>query len=123
MKVMDVSLNFWNTSKWRPKYWENVQNHSAAPWFWALLSKSLEEVLNSLHVLVVLAILKISAPNAENKVKGNWSWHNYFGFTRESPKVIWKLMTLTIGSIDSGSKLKSSDLHVAQFFQASFWFH
>ena len=34
-------------------------------WFWALFKKALKQVLNLLHVHVVLAILQISAPNTE----------------------------------------------------------
>ena len=34
-------------------------------WFWGLFKKALKQVLNLLHVLVVLAILQISASNTE----------------------------------------------------------
>lgn len=58
MNVMDLSLNYWNISKCRPKYLESVPFKVTAlpPWFWALLNKALEEVLNSQHVFVGLAI-------------------------------------------------------------------
>ena len=36
-----------------------------SPWFQALQSKTLDEVLNSLHMQVVLATSKISDPRAE----------------------------------------------------------
>lgn len=42
-------------------------------WFWALLIKALEAVLNWLHVLVVLTILKLSATNGEYN-----SWKEYY---------------------------------------------
>ena len=35
------------------------------PWFWALLRKALKEVLNSLHILVAVAILNFSVPDVE----------------------------------------------------------
>ena len=66
---MDVSLNFWDTSEQRPKYLENVLSKTTVlpPWFWALSSKALEEVLNSLHEFVVLSVVKVFVPN-EGKI-------------------------------------------------------
>ena len=64
---MDVSLNFLNTWKWQPKYLEVVLFKTTVLrcWFWALISKALEKVLDLLHVLAVPAILKNSALNGE----------------------------------------------------------
>lgn len=56
MNIMDVSCNFWSTSKWQPKYLESSYFKTSAwpSWFWALVSKALEKFLSSLHVLAVL---------------------------------------------------------------------
>lgn len=42
-----------------------LKTTALAPWFSVLLNKATEEVLNSLHVLVILTIFRISAPNAD----------------------------------------------------------
>ena len=54
------------TAKLFIKY--SFENHNTATLVQGLLSKTLVEVLKSLHVLAVLAILKISTPKTEEYV-------------------------------------------------------
>ena len=60
MNAMDISQNVGQSI-------ENVLFKTATfqPWFWVVLSKNLQEVLDALHVLEVLANSLNSAPNAD----------------------------------------------------------
>ena len=60
-------MDFLKTSKLRGKDSESklFKTTVLSLCFWVLLSKALEEILNLLYVIAILAILKFSAPDAE----------------------------------------------------------
>ena len=64
--TLDVTLNFWNTLKWRPNDDKcSFYNHDIATLVLSSVSKVIEEALNLLHSLTVIAILKISVPKSD----------------------------------------------------------
>lgn len=65
MNEMDISLNFWNTLKWQPKFLESVfkENHTVAT---LVLRSNAQSSWGSFKVIIVVpAIHQISAPNLD----------------------------------------------------------